>query len=136
MSERDSTVPLDPPRIAINGRFLDEVQTRIENGRERWAGFARLPAEHHRAIITDDAVVLRIPALTALQLYFDGTLPTDRSIPLSIEVGGHTLGEFFVEWLRCSDRHYAGEQIFIRLRASKTARPLPLDTRTEPDSDG
>ena len=35
MPERSSTVPPDPPRIAVNGRYLDEVQTRMEYGHER-----------------------------------------------------------------------------------------------------
>ena len=138
MPERSSTVTPDAPRIAINGRYLDEVRTPIEYGHERWAGYARLPAEHHRAIIADDTVTLRIPPLTALQLYVDGTLPIDRSVPVSLEVGGQALGEFLVEWLRCADRHYAGEPMFLRLRASKSAGPSRVGTTAhedEPDGD-
>jgi hypothetical protein len=109
------------PRIAINARYLDEVETRIEFEHGRFTAYARKPPEHHRAIITDDSVTLRIPPLTALQLYMDGTLPIDRSVPVLIEIDGQRLGAFFIEWVRCAERHYAGEPMFIRLRASKSA---------------
>ena len=40
MPARRSRVPPDPPRIAINGRYLDEIRTRIEYGRDtRSAGY-------------------------------------------------------------------------------------------------
>ena len=134
MAECSSGQPSDPPRIAINGRYLDEVQTRVEYGRDvRWAGFARAPTENHRAIVTDEAITLRLPMLTALQLYVDGTLPVDRRVPVSLEVGGHSLGEFFVEWLRCADRHYAGEPMYLRLRAAGDLKTgLPADSTSPP----
>ena len=66
MAECSSGQPSDPPRIAVNGRYLDEVQTRVEYGRDvRWAGFARAPAENHRAIVTDEAITLCLPTLTS-----------------------------------------------------------------------
>ena len=106
-----------PPRIAVNGRYLDEIQTRIEDA---WGtgsvGYARLPAQHHGAVIDGEVVTLRVPALTVLQLYFDGILPVDRSIPVTLEVDGQSLGEVIVESLRCAERHYAGEAMFPRLR--------------------
>lgn len=58
------------------------------------------------------------PPLTVIQLYFDGTLPVDRTIPVSLEIGGLALGGFVVDWLRCAERHYAGEPMFLRLRAA------------------
>jgi len=74
-----------------------------------------------------------LPTLTALQLYVDGTLPVDRSAPVSLEVGGRALGEFFVEWLRCADRHYAGEPMYLRLRAAGDLKTgLPAESASPP----
>ncbi len=107
-----------PPRIAVGGRYLDEIQARIEYAWHTGSvGYARRPAQHHGAVIDGDAVTLRLPPLTVIQLYFDGTVPVDRSIPVSLEVDGLALGEFVVEWLRCTERHYTGEPMFLRLRA-------------------
>jgi hypothetical protein len=56
-------------RIAINGRFLDEVQTRLDDGRSDSVSYKLLPAEHHDVLEDQDGVTLRIPAMTALQLF-------------------------------------------------------------------
>ncbi len=109
----------NPARIAVNGRYLDEVKTPIECAWNAGSvGYVSLPPSHHEAIIDGDTVTLRLPPLTAIQLYFDGTLPVDRSIPVSLEIDRLALGEFVVEWLRCAERHYAGEPMFLRLRAA------------------
>ncbi|MBI5548140.1 MAG: hypothetical protein HY901_30030 [Deltaproteobacteria bacterium] len=106
------------PRIAINGRYLDTVQTRMEPGVEPGSvSLLSLPDEHHTATVDGGGVVtLRLLALTALQLYFDGTLPADRGTAVSLEVGGQLLGDHHVEWLRCEGTGLHTEHVFLRLR--------------------
>jgi hypothetical protein len=87
-------------RIAINGRFLDEVQTRLEDDRNGSVSHTSHPAEQHHAIEDEDGVTLRTPAMTALQLYHDGILPANREQSVELTVANRRLGAFFVQWLR------------------------------------
>lgn len=64
-----------------------------------------------------NTVTIRMPALTALQLYFDGTLPGDRSRSVSIEVEGRNLGTFLVEWLRIAGEDLNSGPVLLRFRA-------------------
>lgn len=105
------------PRIAINGRFLDEVGTRLEYGyKTQSVAIMRLPEKHHHLIADGDGVTLRVPAITALQLYYDGVLPADRDEPVELSVAGESLGRFAIEWLRRVDGHEFGEPILLRFR--------------------
>lgn len=118
MAARRSTATRQKaPRIAINGRFLDEVGTRLEYGYKTQAiAIRRLPGKHHDLIEDGDGVILRFPAITALQLYHDGVLPPDRDEPVELSVAGNPLGSFAIEWLRRVDGHEFGEPILIRFR--------------------
>jgi len=76
---------------------------------------------------------------TAADFHYDGTLPIDRSDPVSLEVGGRSLGEFFVESLRCAERQYADDPMYLTLRASKALGPSGFATKAhedEPDREG
>lgn len=118
--ERAPTPRPERPRIEINGRFLDKIKTRIEYDWERpGVSYLQMPAEHHLAKVQADAVLLRMPMITAMQLYHEGILPSDRSVPITLSIGGEALGEFQVEWLRCSDRLDAIPIVWIRLVAAK-----------------
>ncbi|MCI0574438.1 MAG: hypothetical protein L0Y66_27205 [Myxococcaceae bacterium] len=104
-------------RIAINGTYLDEVQTRLEyTYPTRALAYMRLPAHRHEARVEGDAVTLRIPTLTVMQLCFDGVIPADRSVPVSLLVEGRIEGEYLVEWLRRLDGLEHGEPVLLRLR--------------------
>ena len=54
----NSTPPRRPGvrRIVINGRFLDEVQTRVEDDRSGSVIHTSYPAEHHHAIEDENGV--------------------------------------------------------------------------------
>ena len=62
----NSTPPRRPGarRIAINGRFLDEVQTRLQDDRSGSVIHTSYPAEQHHAIEDEGGVTLRMPAAT------------------------------------------------------------------------
>lgn len=116
-ARRSAATRQKSPRIAINGRFLDEVGTRLEYGyKTQSIAIRRLPEKHHHLIADGDGVTLRCPAITALQLYFDGVLPADRDEPVELSVAGKSLGSFAIEWLRRVDGDEFGEPILLRFR--------------------
>ena len=103
------------PRIAINGRFLEEVQTRLEYLRgTNLISLASRPADAHQVIRDNEGVTLRTPSMTALQIYYDGVLPADRKLPIELTVGREKLGRFVVEWLRRIEPYEYGEPVLIR----------------------
>ena len=77
--------PYVPPaaktRIAIGGRFLDEVKIRRTS-----TSTLSFPPERHRAEVSGDRVVVHVPACVAVQLLADGVLPPLRGGPVEIVV--------------------------------------------------
>lgn len=99
-------------RIALNGRYLDEVRVRLDSSR---TSFLTLPEGQHRAIADGDAFVLRLPALTALQLYHEGVLSAADARPVELRVGDEPRGTFTIEWLR-RDANARGDHERVKLR--------------------
>lgn len=57
-------------RIAIDRHFLDEVQTRLHSDPSQPSvTYTAAPVERHQVTENEEGVTLRLPALTALQLY-------------------------------------------------------------------
>jgi hypothetical protein len=111
------------PRISINGVFLDEVRTRLDYGHETQSvGLMSLPAQHHRIITDGDGVVLRLPAITALQLYYDGVLPSNCDRAIELKLGKKKVGRFVIESLRRVEGHHFGEPVLLRLIPSDADR--------------
>jgi len=55
-------------RLAINGRFLDEVKTlREQPGETEVGAYLSFPIEQHRTGFDGEATLLYLPVLTALQ---------------------------------------------------------------------
>jgi hypothetical protein len=108
-------------RIAINGRFLDEVITLRENdcGADREEdddAYMSFGMEHFRAGFDGDAAMLYLPIVTAVQLYHDGVLPSDRHRPIQLTLGTRTTRPLYVDWMRHvakSPRH--PERVVVRL---------------------
>lgn len=115
-------------RIALNGRFLDEVPTRLDDGRSDSVSHMLLPAEHHHALEDEDGVTLRIPAMTALQLYHDGTLPANRDLSVELTIADRNLGAFFVQWLRGLSDGGFGNGVLLRL----ARKPCPAQKTENP----
>jgi hypothetical protein len=81
------TKPPIEKRIAIGGRFLDEVLFRSSDT----TGFS-YPVENHRGVVGDDGrVTIVTKAGTALQLFADGALRAVGSA-VEVSVGGRALG--------------------------------------------
>ena len=109
-------------RIAINGRFLDEVQTRQEDDRSGSVSHTSYPAEQHYAIEDEDGVTLQMPAVTALQLYHDGILPANREQSVELTVADRRLGAFFVQWLRGLSGRGFGDPMLFTVSAQAVPR--------------
>ena len=104
-------------RIAVNGRYLDEVRTQLHAPTEHGSvSYLCLPEEHHCAIPDGEGFILRIPVITALQLYHDGLLSAGQALPVELVVDDRPCGTYVVEWLRRELEHYGGtEMVLLRL---------------------
>jgi hypothetical protein len=94
---RAEVPPPNEKRIAIGGKYLDEVQ--IAQRRNAYVSF---PVERHRGVIGDDgAVTVYAMMPAALQLFADGCLPRVGGVPVEVVVGGRKLGPMVLSELRC-----------------------------------
>lgn len=90
-------------RIAINGRNLDEIGIRVEAPHDPRSGpLMGFPVERHSALEDHGGLTLRIPALAAVQLYVEGTLPQDRTRPVVLTLAGKTREPLYLHWVRVS----------------------------------
>lgn len=122
------------PRIAINGKYLHEIRTRLHDNLHPGAvSYLQLPEAHHRISQGEGAIVLRVPAITALQLYHDGVLPVDRTQPVSLAIDGRELGTFYIAWLRRPAEQYdPGEPVLLRFERAPTAEQPAVEPRAPP----
>lgn len=113
---------IPPPaekRVAIAGRFLDEV--RIAQGGNTLLSF---PVERHRGVIGEDGsatVYAMMPS--ALQLFAEGRLPRVGGDPVEIDIGGRKLGPMVLIEVRCGGedhRHDIAVLVFRRAGAAAT----------------
>ena len=88
-------------RIAIDGHFLDEVHTRLHSeGIAKTLSYVSAPVEHHHVTEDETGITVKLPALTALQLYSEGVLTADPHKPVDLSIAGRKLGAFYLHWLR------------------------------------
>lgn len=89
-------------RIAIGGKFLDEV--RIARGGNTYVGY---PVTEHRGVIGDDGTVtVHAMMPSALQLFAEGRLPRVDGDPVEVVVGGRKLGPMILAEIRCGGENY------------------------------
>ncbi|MFI5300820.1 MAG: hypothetical protein ACHREM_22285 [Polyangiales bacterium] len=95
----EAAVP--PPaekRIAIGGRFLDEVRIRLSA--TSYLGF---PIEHHRGVVgVDGAATVYAQMPSVVQLFAQGTLPPIGGRPVDITIGVNNLGPMVLREVRCT----------------------------------
>ena len=100
------------PRIRIDDVYLDEVCTRLQNQyAPRSVSFMRRPAGAHAAYRTDSGVTLRTPAVTALQLLFEGVLRRGERVELT--VSGASWGRFVFNELRKEAEDNYGDPVLL-----------------------
>lgn len=85
-------------RIAIGGKFLDEV--RIRQGATSHLSF---PVDHHRGEIGSDGVVaIQAKMPTVVELFAKGVLKPVGGAPVDVMVGATRLGPMILAELRCA----------------------------------
>ena len=57
-----------------------------------------------------------MPALVALRLFFDGTLPQDRGMPVGIAIDGSEIGRSCVVDLTCASTDFEYRPVTLRFR--------------------
>ncbi len=91
------TPPPAEKRVAIGGRFLDEVS--ISLGSNMALSF---PVDRHSGRVADDGTATVYAMMpTALQLYADGHLPRVGGEPVQVVIGGRALGPMVLAQLMC-----------------------------------
>ena len=87
-------------RISLGGRFLDEVL--IGAGANSRLGF---PPERHRADDVANALEIRTPASTAVQLFAEGLLPSIGARAVDIVVAGRPRGPMLLSEVRAASQY-------------------------------
>lgn len=83
----ESPPPLEK-RVAVAGKFLDEVQ--ISQGGNTFLSF---PVERHRGVIGEDGTATVYAMMpSALQLFAEGRLAGVGGAPIEVVIGGRNLG--------------------------------------------
>jgi tetratricopeptide (TPR) repeat protein len=118
-------------RVAIDGHFLDYVQTRLHS--ERGSGslsYLSAPVERHRATEDAEGVTLTLPALTALQLFYDGVLTADGRKSVDLTIGGRSLGAYYLHWMHALPGNEFGGPVLLRFGP----KPAKKDRPPEPNA--
>lgn len=96
---------IPPPaekRVAIGGKFLDEVQ--ISQGGNTALSF---PVDRHRGVVGDDGTATVYAMMpSALKLFAEGRLPHVGSSPVEVAIGGRKLGSMVLTEVRCGGEDY------------------------------
>lgn len=113
---RAEVPPPAEKRVAIGGKFLDEV--RIAQTRNMSLSF---PVERHRGVV-DDMGTATVYAMmpSALQLFAEGRLPRVGGDPVEVVIGGRKLGPMVLTEVRCggeSSHHDVAVLVFRRAGA-------------------
>ena len=107
-------------RIALNGHFLDSTLTLVGPSGAGGVEYRGCPLESCQAIESEEGLTVHLPALAALQLYYDGVLTADRERPVEITVAGKRKGVFYLRALR-------------RRREEGFAEPVALEFSRTPE---
>lgn len=103
-------------RIAIGGKFLDEV--RIARGGNAYVGY---PVTEHRSMIGDDGTVtVHAMMPSALQLFAEGRLPRVGGDPVEVVVGGRKLGPMMLAEIRCGGENHRHDIAVLVFKQAST----------------
>jgi tetratricopeptide (TPR) repeat protein len=115
-------------RIAIDGHFLDEIRTRLQTpASSKSLTYTAAPVERHQVIEDEEGVTLKLPALTALQLYHNGVLSADPQKSVELTVAARKLGVFYPQWLRGLPGDEFGNPVLLRFERKSSRQERPYD---------
>lgn len=116
-SVRAEVPPPIEKRIAIGGRFLDEV--RIASGSHTYLVF---PVDRHRGVIgADGTATVHAMMPSALQLFAEGRLPRVGGAPVEVVIGGRKLGMMVLADVRCGGENNQHDVAILVFRHASTA---------------
>jgi hypothetical protein len=115
-------------RIAIDGHFLDEVQTRLHSeAGGKSLSYLSAPVERHHATEDAEGVTLKLPALTALQLCYDGVLTADSRKSVKLTVAGRPLGVYYLQWMHTLPGEEFGGPVLLRFGSEPATKARRLE---------
>jgi hypothetical protein len=112
---RAEVPPPAEKRVAIGGKFLDEVQ--ISQGGNISLSF---PVERHRGVVGDDGTATVYAMMpSALQLFAEGRLQRVAGDAVEVAIGGRQLGPMVLTEVRCGGENYRHDiAVLVFRRAS------------------
>ena len=114
--------------IAIDGHFLDEIQTRLQTpASSNSPAYTAAPIERHQVIEDEEGVTLKLPVLTALQLYHDGVLSAGPQKSVELTIADRKLGAFYLQWLRGLPGDEFGSPVLLRFERKPSRKEQPYD---------
>ena len=106
-------------RIAIDGRFLDEVRIRVAQSGSGAVVYRSDPPQSHRAEIDrDDHVAIHTPMATAATLLAEGNLPPVGARSVELRVGGKPFEAMDFRELRISSAGLGDAQAVLLFEPS------------------
>jgi hypothetical protein len=115
-------------RIAIAGHFLDEMQTRLHTNEDAYSvSYVSAPVEQHQISEDGEGVTLKLPALTALQLYHDDVLSADPTKSVELTIAGRKIGVFYLQWLRSLPGNEYGVPVLLRFERQPARKAQPYN---------
>jgi tetratricopeptide (TPR) repeat protein len=75
----------------------------------------------------EEGVTLKLPVLTALQLYHDGVLSADPQKSVELTIAARKLGAFYLQWLRGLSGDEFGNPVLLRFERKPSRQERPYD---------
>jgi Tetratricopeptide repeat len=115
-------------RIAIDGYFLDEIRTRLQTpAGSKSMTYTSAPVERYQVIEDEEGVTLKVPVLTALQLYHDGVLSAGSERAVELTIAARKLGGLYLQWLRGLLGDEFGDPVLLRFERKPAGKDQRYD---------
>jgi len=115
---RAEVPPPAEKRVAIGGKFLDEVQ--ISLGGNIYTSF---PVERHRGVVGDDGSATGYAMMpSALRLFAEGRLTRVGGEPVEVVIGSRRLGPMVLTEVQCGGENYRHDIAVLVFRRAGVER--------------
>lgn len=111
-------------RIAIAGRYLDEVRIRQTRSYEPGCvSYLSFPASRHWVRVEGDCITVSAQAATVVQLFADGALPPIGAGAVPLKVAGRDVGPCRLESVESGETSAVDDMIVLRFRQASEGQP-------------